>query len=274
LKLVGVKFLIVGDFDGQMRPLSDLWSDARRRYEDSDDLWTLAEGLHVRLSEYRRGTNLGFLRYYCGLYKDVAEDDCAKDHTERVKLAAHVRHARSLMPWDGDYRALHVVMSNESRKIINRHCNERHRREQPGSVYVESPDAGKPDGEPSFYCYVSQQLQARVTCKKLGVFKHVLYNAQATNDLEAVLRMSPEYADEPQNVSFPLAELAKYFRMAYSMVYLNVQGRSISGPVVLWNTLRGAYVHCYLTLRHFIMGLQRVRDPRNLKIASYEHELA
>ena len=33
-------------------------------------------------------------------------------------------------------------------------------------------------------------------------------------------------------------------------------------------------MHRYMTLRHFIMGLQRVRDPRNLKIASYEQERA
>jgi hypothetical protein len=36
---------------------------------------------------------------------------------------------------------------------------------------VESPDATRPDGEPSFHCYTGQQLQARVTCKKLGVYK-------------------------------------------------------------------------------------------------------
>ena len=76
--------------------------------------------------------------------------------------------------------------------------------------------------------------------------------------------MSAEYADTPENASFPIAELAKYFRMAYSVVYLNVQGRTISEcAVVLWNTLRGAYVHRFMTMRHFIMGLQRVRDHKN-----------
>jgi hypothetical protein len=164
-------------------------------------------------------------------------------------------------------------MSNSTRKHINRLCNELHRREQRRTVLVESRDAGRPDGEPSFHCYVGQELQARLTCKKLGVFKNVLYSVQSISRHDAVLRMSPEYSDGPQNASFPLAELARYFRMAYAVVYMNVQGRTIrEGAVVLWNTLRGACPHRYLTMRHFVMGLQRVVDPRNLKIASYEQE--
>ena len=273
-KLIGVKFLILGDFAGQLRPPSDLWSDARRRYEDCDDIWTLSEGLQVRLSEYRRGMNPGYFRYYCSLYADVAEDDAAKDHTERTKLAAHIRHTREILPWDGDHRALHVVMSNDKRRLINRHCNERSHRERPEAVFVESPDADKPlIGEPSFWCYTGQQLQARVTNNQLGVFKNVLYHVQCVSKLECVLQMSAEYADDPENISLPLPDLGKYFRMAYAVVYMNVQGRTISeGSVVLWDTLRGKHVHRHMTLRHFIMGLQRVQDPRQLKIASFQQE--
>ena len=59
------------------------------------------------------------------------------------------------------------------------------------------------------------------------------------------------------------------------MVYLNVQGRTIRDePVVLWDALRSSHVHRHITLRHFIMGLQRVVDPAQLKIASYEQEKA
>ena len=64
--------------------------------------------------------------------------------------------------------------------------------------------------------------------------------------------------------------------MAYAVVYMNAQGRTIGdGSVVLWDTLRpGGKVHRYLTLRHFIVGLQRVREPRELTIASFEQEMA
>ena len=255
-------------------PPSDLWADARKRYEDSDDLWTLIEGLHTRLSEYRRGTNLGYFNYYCSLYADVPEDDAAVDNTGRVKLAQHAQHVLEQMPWDGDHRGLHVVMSNDKRRLINQRCNKLQR--LPNAIWVESPDAGRPDGEPSFWCYPSQQLQARVTHKKHGVFKNVLYNVQAANAMDIVLKMSPEYADGPQNFIVPIASVGGWFRMAYAVVYLNVQGRTISeGSVILWDTLRpSGLVHKYLTLRHFIVGLQRVRHPQQLKIASFQQEKA
>ena len=46
-KLIGATSLIIGDFQGQLRPPSDLWSDSICRYEDPDDTWTLAEGLSI-----------------------------------------------------------------------------------------------------------------------------------------------------------------------------------------------------------------------------------
>ena len=43
---------------------------------------------------------------------------------------------------------------------------------------------------------------------------------------------------------------------------------------MLLDTLRGSGVHRHITLRHFIMGLQRVVDSSQLKIASYQQEVA
>ena len=54
-----------------------------------------------------------------------------------------------------------------------------------------------------------------------------------------------------------------------------MQWRTIEGSVILWDTLRpSGRVHRHLTVRHFIVGLQRVRHPRQLKIASYQQEQA
>ena len=86
-------------------------------------------------------------------------------------------------------------MSHEKRKLINRRCNELHRRERHSSVYVESLG-----DEPSFYCYPGQQLQARVTEKKLGFFKHVLYCVQSVDANECVLRMHSGYSDDAKSV--------------------------------------------------------------------------
>ena len=45
-------------------------------------------------------------------------------------------------------------------------------------------------------------------------------------------------------------------------------------PSSFWATLRPGGVHRYLALRHFIMGVQRVVSPQQLKIATYEQERA
>ena len=129
-------------------------------------------------------------------------------------------------------------------------------------------------GEPSVYCYTGQTLQARLTCQDSGLFKNVLYHVQTVSELECVLKMSDEYADDPANISIPTTELGKSFRMAYAVVYLNVQGRAISGNVVLWDTLQGNVPHPHITLRHFIVGLQRVRDPAQLKVATLQQQKA
>ena len=55
-KLAGVKFVLVGDYQGQLHPVNDS-TETRRRYEDADDIWRLVEGLHIQLTTYRRGTN-------------------------------------------------------------------------------------------------------------------------------------------------------------------------------------------------------------------------
>ena len=82
------------------------------------------------------------------------------------------------------------MLSNDKRKVINQRCNKLQR--PPTADFVHSPDAGRPDGEPSFWCYSGQQLQARHTDKKSGILKNVLYSVQAANALEVALRMSPE----------------------------------------------------------------------------------
>jgi len=92
-KLVGARYLIVGDFKGQLRHPSDLWSDSIRRYEDSDDILALAERLHISLSAYRRGTHHGYYKWYCSLYADVPEDD-ACDYIGLTKLARRILVAR------------------------------------------------------------------------------------------------------------------------------------------------------------------------------------
>jgi len=213
---IGQSLLFVcGDFKGQRRPPSDIWSDAIRRYEDSDDIWALAEGLHNSLSHYRRRTHRGYFNWYGSLYADVPEDD-ASDYIGRAKLARHILVARERLPWDGSPSGVHVVLSNDKRKLIKRRCNELQRRARPNSVFAQSCD-----DESSFYCHPGQQPRPRATDKKQGLFKNVLDCVQVVTDNECVLRMHEDYGDDAPNISLALATLAKFMRTAYRVVYLH-----------------------------------------------------
>ena len=88
--------------------------------------------------------------------------------------------------------------------------------------------------------------------------------------------MHSDYGGDAENASLPTPNLAKLMRVAYAVAYMNVQGRTISDEaVVLWDTLRpGGRVRRCLTLRHFIMGVQRIVKPEQLKIAAYEQAKA
>jgi hypothetical protein len=59
-QLVGAKFVLMGDFDGQFEPIYDAW---RGDVKNADILRQLADGLHVRLTTGRRSDQEHF-RFY------------------------------------------------------------------------------------------------------------------------------------------------------------------------------------------------------------------
>ena len=100
----------------------------------------------------------------------------------------------------------------------------------------------------------------------------VLYRVQSVDENEAVLRSHNDYG-KGDNIAMSLEDLGKHFIMAYAVTYYKAQGRTIRGQkVVLWDliTQRGE-LHAHTTLRHFIMGVQRVTSPDQLCVASPAH---
>ena len=70
-KLMGVRFIILGDFDGQLPPIFDKWANAMERLDirASQFLYDLVGGLHIKLTTYRRGTDPELFRRYVMLYR-------------------------------------------------------------------------------------------------------------------------------------------------------------------------------------------------------------
>ena len=75
-KLVGVTFVLIGDADGQRKPINDYWADATdiTDIRETQLIHELCGGLRVNLTEYRRGEDPKLFAAYTGLYP-IADDD-------------------------------------------------------------------------------------------------------------------------------------------------------------------------------------------------------
>ena len=69
-KLMGTNFMLLGDLDGQFKPIFDRWDDAMKIKDlrTSRFLHEMAGGLHIKLTVYRRGTDPMLFQSYTDLY--------------------------------------------------------------------------------------------------------------------------------------------------------------------------------------------------------------
>jgi hypothetical protein len=70
-KIVGVQFILVGDADGQRKPICDQWQKAMdaKDIRESQFIWELCGGLRVKLNKYRRGIDQKLFNDYTSLYE-------------------------------------------------------------------------------------------------------------------------------------------------------------------------------------------------------------
>ena len=117
-KLVGVRFVLVGDADGQRRPIFDKWQDAMNskdiRY--SSLIHELCGGLRLQLTEYRRGTDLDLFKTYTGLYH-LADDD-----SQVPMVVAAMREKYPLEHWH-TLCGCFFALSHKKRMMINHVVN-------------------------------------------------------------------------------------------------------------------------------------------------------
>ena len=111
--LVGVRFIIVGDADGQRGPSYDTWEDAMRSKDirNSHLIHEMAGGLRVKLTEYRRGLDEELFEYYTGLYP-LADDN--------TRVRATVAQGLRQYPTRGVICDCYFVVRHDTRVPMNR----------------------------------------------------------------------------------------------------------------------------------------------------------
>ena len=116
-QLMGNRFILVGDFDGQLQPIFDRWNDVAKGTDLSHStlLHNMCNGLHVQLTEYRRGVDPELFANYVALYPRLQDD-----------IGQLVAEMRGKYPWDGVIVPDHcLVISHETRKRVNDWLNKR-----------------------------------------------------------------------------------------------------------------------------------------------------
>jgi len=118
-KLVGVIFIIVGDADGQRKPIFDSWQDAMNTKDirNSSLIHELCGGLRVRMSVYRRGVDQSLFDLFTSLY-------CYADDDRRVPeiaewLVDHFGHT----PTARDLCSCYIVVRHKDRIALNHAMN-------------------------------------------------------------------------------------------------------------------------------------------------------
>ena len=211
-KIVGAKFLLSGDFLGQLEPIFDKWKDSRRRTKDvqhSELLGSTVNWLHIELQEYKRGTDLTLFQYYCGLYQHVWLSDYASEENRLLQDTLVRAAAEKYPPSVESPPDLYLCMSHEKRKALNREANARERLRHPDAVLLKVPATFAPgaNGEDSvasgkfapqdMWIWPGIELLGCVRqTKRGGVTNGVIYNVVAF-DAEAktvVLRMLERFA--------------------------------------------------------------------------------
>ena len=108
---MGNRFILVGDFDGQLQPIFDRWSDVAKSTDLSHStlLHNMCNGLHVQLTEYRRGVDPELFANYFGLYPRLQDN-----------IGQLVAEMRGKYPWDGAIVPDHcIVISHDTRVRVN-----------------------------------------------------------------------------------------------------------------------------------------------------------
>jgi len=290
-KLMGVRLIFAGDMDGQFKPIFDQWADVMRvkdlRY--SRFLWEMCGGLHVKLTEYRRGTDLQLFKWYTGLYKWADNQD--PDVVEQL-----VQRTRERYPLQDEEIDTYFVMSHKLRIKINHAENLKLAARQERTLFLKSP------GEMPGIMMQPQDMHVwegmDLLCHRRkyaadGPVNGGVYRLYSWDDQTLTVRLNEEYRQnfrtlENDEVEENLpkapkgykcidmsgwhtlthAEAAKIFRPQHALVYANIQGRTMREKhICLMDT-----GNAHFTVRHLIVAISRATHGKYVHVPSRDQE--
>ena len=102
--MVGCKFLILGDFDGQLLPITAGTDDFDYdKLADSDFMHDLCNGLRIDLTEYRRGKDQEHFKFMQKLYnRERSLKPCITAAMRQYQRSERASLRLGSVPWEAD----------------------------------------------------------------------------------------------------------------------------------------------------------------------------
>jgi hypothetical protein len=254
---VGARFITFGDYQGQFKPFMDRWRmDVCPEY--SPLMHEMCNGLHIKVTKYRRGTDLGLFRWYCSLYDE--ERPLVEESRRRYPAAC-----------DPDDDPLVMCVSHNRRMLIDSNQNDRVK--HTNAVFLECSEnemIGCTMKPQDMWIWPGIELIGcpRGSGKNLvvqGVIYKVLEIAETVK-----LQMREEYCHgaDDEAVEIPRDMVVSQLRLTHAMCYYTCQGRTVKDRhIVLLDT-----DHPHFNTRSLIVGMSRATHGRYLHIGDGESE--
>ena len=132
--LLGVRFVIIGDFDGQFLPMFDRWGDAMAKNDIQASLFfhSLCEGTHVHFTQYRRGDESArpLFDFYCSLHQRL------KLQNQRAMLDASLEEAKERFKACPVIPDVILCASHYKRRLLNHAVNMTLARQEDETLFI------------------------------------------------------------------------------------------------------------------------------------------
>jgi hypothetical protein len=197
--LLGVRFVIIGDFDGQFLPMFDRWGDAMKVKDIQTSLFfhSLCEGTHVHFGQYRRGDESArpLFNFYCSLYPRL------KLPNETAVLDASLEEARAFLPPLDAMPDVILCNSHRKRILLNHAVNMFFAEQQEATLFIpctKAKNLGVTMLPQDMLIWEGQELLGCIhASNSKTVINGVLYGVKGWDETHVFLDVHPQYQKQP-----------------------------------------------------------------------------
>jgi energy-coupling factor transporter ATP-binding protein EcfA2 len=280
--LLGVRFVIIGDFDGQFLPMFDRWGEAMAKNDIQTSLFfhSLCEGTHVHFTQYRRGDESArpLFDFYCSLYQRL------KLQNQRAMLDASLEEAKERFKACPVIPDVTLCASHYKRRLLNHAVNMTLARQEDKTLFIPCTKT-KALG----VTMVPQDMTIWKGLELLGcihqsnsktVINGVLYVVQDWDERFVYLNVHERYqtqpdddsdeepepedqdddavedpaeGDVPTDLKLSHENVSKWLRLTHVRCYGSIQGCTMEKQHILLMDTHSRH----FTLRHLIVGVSR-----------------